>query len=464
VNEDLVRGHTALGGEREQRPQVMVARVHAAVGDEAQEVQLFALLAHAIERFRERRKLEELPRLDRLVDAADVLENDASRAEVHVADLAVAHDAERQANFLPARGQEGVRVATEQLVEVGCAGQDRVALRFHAVAPTVQDDEKYGFAAHVSSISPTRSVEAILGVLTTPKFEERTAMNRLVTVMSFGKQVWAGLARRASAAFYPAPLTLAPGKRLALAGALLSCTTACQGLNVFSLEDDRVLGGEAYTQIISGQSTINSGPELEMVQRLTNNLVEAARTYDPEIVGAFEWEVTLINDPGTVNAFALPGGKMAVYTGILPVSQGEGGLAVVMGHEIAHAVWRHGTQALTRQSLQTNAIELLAALAGGEGGELEELAKGVANTLITLSYGRDAELQADEKGLFYMARAGYDPREAPEFWRRMNAMGSSDTPEWLSTHPSNDRRVEELEALLGQTIPIYEEAQSSKPH
>jgi metalloendopeptidase OMA1, mitochondrial len=287
---------------------------------------------------------------------------------------------------------------------------------------------------------------------------------RLVTMMSFGTQLWAGLARWKSAAFYPTPAALAPAKRLVLVGTLLAGTTACQGLNVFSLTDDSVLGSEAYVQIIDGQSTITSGPEFEMVQRLTANLVEAARFYDPETVGAFEWQVTLINDPGTVNAFALPGGKMAVYTGILPVSEGESGLAVVMGHEIAHAVWRHGTQALTRQSLQSNAIELLAALAGGDGGQLEQLAKSVANTLITLRYGRNAELQADEKGLFYMARAGYDPREAPDFWRRMSALGSSDTPEWLSTHPSNERRVEQLEALLEQAIPVFEAAHGSKPH
>ncbi|MCP3917614.1 MAG: M48 family metallopeptidase [bacterium] len=225
--------------------------------------------------------------------------------------------------------------------------------------------------------------------------------------------------------------------------------TGCANTNLFSLDQDAQMGAEAYTQILEGQNVIRSGPEVQMAERVTSRLVEAARHFEPELVEAFEWEVTVIDDANTVNAFALPGGKMAVYTGIIPVAGGEEGLAVVMGHEITHVLERHGTEAMTRQYGMETLIQIVV------GADYQQIAQ-LAGNLLALRYGRGAELQADDLGLLIMARAGYDPRAAPEFWRRMSSGGGEAPPEWLSTHPSHETRISQLEAQLPKAMKIYE--------
>jgi predicted Zn-dependent protease len=253
-------------------------------------------------------------------------------------------------------------------------------------------------------------------------------------------------------AFYPAR-----GARRALRGALLASTlavlTGCQSftnLNTFTPAQDVELGRQAYGEILAGEKLVTSGSDLQMVRRLADRLVAAAHEERPDLVELFEWEVQLIDSPEVVNAFALPGGKMAVYSGIIPVAQTEAGLAVVMGHEIAHATERHGTEAMTRQV----GIGTLIAVVLGDANA-QQLANVVAN-LGQLKFGRDAELEADRMGLRYMARAGYDPREAAEFWRRMAALGGGAPPEWLSTHPSNENRIERIESLLPEAVQLYE--------
>ena len=154
-----------------------------------------------------------------------------------------------------------------------------------------------------------------------------------------------------------------------------------------------------------------------------------------------------------MNAFALPGGKMAVYTGILPICQSEAGLAVVMGHEIGHVIAQHGTQRVTR----SNAVEGLAQMIDlGDYGAIVETSYGL---LLELPWGRADESEADHIGLVYMARAGFDPREAPRFWERMSqAAGGGGPPEFLSTHPSHDTRVQQLEALMPKALAEYARA------
>ena len=190
-----------------------------------------------------------------------------------------------------------------------------------------------------------------------------------------------------------------------------------------------------------------------MCERVMERLVDAARSFSPEIVNSFNWQVTVIEADETVNAFALPGGKMAVYTGILPVARGEAGLAVVMGHEIAHVIERHGTEAMTRQ---IGAATLIQITFTGTTAEMAELGYG----LISLKFGRGAELQADQLGLLYMAKAGYDPRVAVEFWTRMSELGGGAPPEWLSTHPAHETRISQLEELLPEAVSIYEADQA----
>jgi predicted Zn-dependent protease len=188
-----------------------------------------------------------------------------------------------------------------------------------------------------------------------------------------------------------------------------------------------------------------------MVVRVMNRL--AAVAHDP----GFEWEVSLIEDGATVNAFALPGGKMAVYTGILPVCQSETGLAVVMGHEIGHVVARHGTERLT-SSLGVDTL-----LGFLDLGDYAGLVRVGLDVLVDLPFGRQQESEADEIGLIYMARAGYDPREAVAFWGRMEGAGGGGPPEFLSTHPSHETRIERLRAKLPEAQEAWRSAGGSGP-
>lgn len=220
--------------------------------------------------------------------------------------------------------------------------------------------------------------------------------------------------------------------------------------NLFSLEQDIEMGAQAYQEMMAQERLLSSGPEHTMVNRVMNRLVVACG--EMGIDPGFDWEVRVIDNDQVVNAWALPGGKMAVYTGILPVAQSETGLAVVMGHELGHALARHGTQRLTSQGAAQLALDLLAA------GEYRDLA-GQLTGVLQLGYGRNQELESDHIGLILMAQAGYDPREAASFWQRMAALsGGAGPPEWLSTHPSNDRRISQIQELLPEALTYYEPA------
>lgn len=217
----------------------------------------------------------------------------------------------------------------------------------------------------------------------------------------------------------------------------------------FGVEEDTPLGAAAFEEVLSTERIQTSGPDVQMVERVMNRLVAASQEagWDP----GFEWEVVLIDNPQMVNAFCLPGGKMAVYTGILPVCQSETGLAVVMGHEISHALARHGAERVSQDQLKTALFDL-----GGEikpeWGQWIEAGRLSVDVLYSLPWGRQQELEADEYGLYMMAMAGYDPSESVRFWQRMQQMtGGGDqtkVDQWLSTHPSNDARIGQLEALL----------------
>lgn len=251
-------------------------------------------------------------------------------------------------------------------------------------------------------------------------------------------------------------------------GLALALTPACQGLNLFSADDDIRLGTQAYDQVLEGERLITSGPQYEMVQRVTQRLVEAAQALDPalpetrdDLSARFPWEVRLIDDPNTVNAFCLPGGKMAVYTGILPVAGGEAGLAVVMGHEIAHATLRHGTQRVSQNIGIETALAVLGATTKTDAQTIE-LARVIGNLGIGLPFGRRHELEADRVGLKYMAQAGYDPREAVGFWTRMSQLSQGGPPEFLSTHPSDERRIAQIESLLPEALDIYSRRSGTK--
>ncbi len=251
----------------------------------------------------------------------------------------------------------------------------------------------------------------------------------------------------------------------ALAVHLLPACGLLGNLNHYQVSDDATLGAEAYPELLSGETVISSGADHRMVDRLTQRLVAAARELDPEVANQFDWEVRLIEQDEVVNAWCLPGGKMAVFTGILPIAGDETGLAVVMSHEIAHATLRHGTERMTRQDLLTQLIEA-GAEAYSEDAETKEqteaLASDAAHLLVSLPFGRDAEIEADTRGLMYMARAGYDPRAAVGFWERMSSASGSAPFELFSTHPSDERRIEQIREALPEAIRAYEQSLGSR--
>lgn len=256
-----------------------------------------------------------------------------------------------------------------------------------------------------------------------------------------------------STASYPKsrPARLRAGLGLALALlASVACRTAPvtgrRALNLFSTQDDIQLGQEAYAQVLADAKRIEKGKEHDMVVRVMQKLAAVADD------AGYAWEVTLIDDPKTVNAFALPGGKMAVYSGILPVCQGEAGLAVVMGHEIGHVVAGHGTERMTSSLGSELVISFL------NLGDYAQLAQLGSEYLFQRPFGRLHESEADEIGLIYMARAGYDPREAPEFWKRMSAGSGGGPPEFLSTHPSHETRIERLQEKLPEALEVWRQA------
>ena len=218
-------------------------------------------------------------------------------------------------------------------------------------------------------------------------------------------------------------------------------------LNAYSINDEIVLGNEAYAEMLEAVTLVTSGPQYRMVIEVTRRISAAAERLHPEIAGRFDWEVVLIDDDEIVNAWALPGGKMAVYTGILPYTLNADGLAAVMGHEAAHAIARHGGENMTRQGLANIVAIGAAAALDSEDQYIVAAAASAYGLLGEPAFSRSQESEADELGIFIAADAGYDPREAIALWERMSAQGG-EPPEFLSTHPSNQTRIRELEALM----------------
>ncbi len=225
-----------------------------------------------------------------------------------------------------------------------------------------------------------------------------------------------------------------------------------------STQQELSLGDQAYQQVLSQSRTVTSGPGYEMVKncaaRLTTVTGDAGKN--------FQWAVSVV-ESGEVNAFCLTGGKIVVYTGIIPVAQSEAGLAVVMGHEIAHATNHHGAERVlqekTANTLLTGANFSLSGADPQQHRQIMGLIGAGARLGYILPFSREHESEADSVGLKYMARAGYDPREAVKFWERMSAQGGGKAPpQFLSTHPANETRIARLKQELPTAIKIYESA------
>ncbi len=226
-----------------------------------------------------------------------------------------------------------------------------------------------------------------------------------------------------------------------------------------STEQEAALGFQTYRQVLAQSRTIDSGSDFEIVKRVAARLATATG----QSGSAYQWQVSLIDDR-QVNAFCLPGGKIVVYTGIIPVAQNEAGLATVMGHEMAHATSRHGAQRVLQQNLAQTAMTGVAiSLADMDYGKQRAVMGALgagAQFGILMPFGRKHETEADEIGLMYMARAGYDPQESIAFWRRMDEASRGGPPEFLSTHPAHGTRVQQLQALMPKAMEEYQRARA----
>jgi predicted Zn-dependent protease len=227
-----------------------------------------------------------------------------------------------------------------------------------------------------------------------------------------------------------------------------------------SSRDEAVLGLQSFQQILAQSDVVETGPEVEQVRRVARRLAAATGSDSTN----YQWAVSVIRSP-IANAFCLPGGKIAVYTGILPLTQSDAGLAAVMGHEMAHATARHASQRLLQQDLLQTAMVGASVSLGDMDPEQRRAILGAlgagAQFGIILPFSRDHESEADEMGILYMARAGYDPRESIKFWERMAEAGGDQPPQFMSTHPSHGSRIERLRKAMPRAMAEYEKAPKS---
>ncbi len=242
---------------------------------------------------------------------------------------------------------------------------------------------------------------------------------------------------------------------------IASCATApVTGRRQLILIDPQTemrLGLQAYEEILKEVKLCRDPVVDGMVEQVGRRIAKATGKH-------YDWEFKVIDDPKTINAFCLPGGKVFVYTGILPLVKNEAGLATVLGHEIGHAIARHGAERMSLGLMAAFGEVLLAEMLDLKNQTTKRIfltAYGLGATVgLILPYSRKQEFEADTIGLYLMAKAGYDPREAIAFWKRMLEVskGRPRPPAFLSTHPPDEARIKHLEELLPQVLPIYESA------
>ncbi len=224
------------------------------------------------------------------------------------------------------------------------------------------------------------------------------------------------------------------------------------------------LVNEEYQKAIKGGKVLTDTREGRMIVEVGKKMSSSVEKYLNDngyqgLVKDLSWEFNLL-ESDQINAWCMPGGKLAFYTGILPITKNETGVAVVMGHEIAHAVASHARERMSNGLLLNLGISALSTAIGQNPTLTQEIflqSVGIGSQLGMLSFSRKHELEADELGLIFMAMAGYDPREAPAFWERMATAGGGNPTEFLSTHPGPDRRIDRLNANMPKALG-YDEA------
>jgi len=255
---------------------------------------------------------------------------------------------------------------------------------------------------------------------------------------------------------------------LALAVTLSGCATVPvtgrSQLSIIPQSDLAALGAQSYDEIAGAARLSDDAEATAELERVGARIADAAEAFMRQhgLAGElrhYDWQFRLVEDDSTANAFCLPGGRIAAYTGILPVARDETGLAVVIGHEVAHAVVNHGGERMSHLLLaELGGMALAKAIEEKplETRRLLTLAYGIgAQVGVLLPYSRTQESEADRIGLILMASAGYDPRAAESFWRRMASRSGPEPPEFLSTHPASAARIERIREFLPEALEYY---------
>jgi predicted Zn-dependent protease len=223
------------------------------------------------------------------------------------------------------------------------------------------------------------------------------------------------------------------------------------------------LSADSYNQVLQENKLSENSNYVNTIRTVGSRMSEAVERYLQENnmesrTDDFNWQYNVIVSD-ELNAWCMPGGQIAFYEGIMPICKDESGVAVVMGHEIAHAIAQHGNERMSQQLvLQLGGVALTEALKNEKEKtmQLALLAFGVGSKLgVELPYSRVHETEADELGLYFMAMAGYDPREAPAFWERMQSVGTQRMPEILSTHPDPGNRIKDIEKHMDKAMEFY---------
>lgn len=240
--------------------------------------------------------------------------------------------------------------------------------------------------------------------------------------------------------------------------------TGRQQLSLVSNGEIIPMANEQYDSVVRTAKLSNNQQQTAMVKNVGGRIQRAVEKYmaqnnaSGELAG-FQWEFNLLDDPKMVNAWCMPGGKVAFYTGIMPICQNEAGVAVVMGHEVAHAVANHARERMSQGLVANGLLGSVGAALGQNPTLTKQLffqAIGVGAQVGMLKFSRQHESEADKIGLIFMAMAGYDPHEAPRFWERMSSQsGGAAPPEWLSTHPSHGSRIKDLNEAIPDAMKYY---------
>ena len=242
-------------------------------------------------------------------------------------------------------------------------------------------------------------------------------------------------------------------------------------------QEEAALGLQSYREILQQSQVVRTGKLPEQVQAIAQRLVEAAPKVEKYLAetegtpadtdwGAYQWQVSLIQSD-QVNAFCLPGGKIAVYTGIIPVAKNDDGLAAIMGHEIAHALLRHGGERMAQQKL----VQIGSIAASMSTGDMDPQQRQMVMAAIgagaqygvILPFSRSHESEADKVGLLLSAAACYNPQEAPKLWERMAALGKQKPPEFMSTHPAEGTRINQLNAWMPEAMQVRQQFCGTTP-